>query len=563
MLKAFSRFVVIVFLLCAGITFVHAEQIDSFNSKIQVQNDGTLQVIETIIYNPQDAPRHGLLRDIPLQNAQGGSMQILNISITDGNGTPYQFTRSGSGTISFKIGNPNVTFGTPKTYVISYTIAGAYSYFQDFDEIYWNATGNDWVIPIVKASAEVDLPIGVSPLQSACYVGVSGSKNSCNSSLGIFVAPTELNPGEGLTVAVGFAKGVVPPEVLPPNYSYLWILTLLIAPIVAFFWLFQSWRRKWRAPKGTGVIIAQYDAPQGFTPMEVAGALSETVAGKAISAEIIYLATKGFIKITQTESKFLIFTSKDYELQKLKEIDESLSSQDKLLMDCLFAGHSVVKLSGLKNTFYVFVAAIGKAILEGLTAKGFFRDDFRKTKVWLKLLGILLIIASVFLGSFFQSLLAWLIGGVAAAVTFFVGIAIAGIIAFIFSIIISTRTAEGVAIKEWILGFKEYLQIAEKDRINFHNAPEKKPEIFEKFLPYAMVLGVEKAWAKEFEGIYTTPPSWYSGPSGAAFSAVVFTNSLGSFNTMAASSLSSAPGGGSGGGGSSGGGGGGGGGGGW
>jgi uncharacterized membrane protein len=101
-------------------------------------------------------------------------------------------------------------------------------------------------------------------------------------------------------------------------------------------------------------------------------------------------------------------------------------------------------------------------------------------------------------------------------------------------------------VREQIQGLKRYIEVAEKDRINFHNAPEKKPELFEKLLPFAMVLGAEKAWAKQFEGIYSTPPSWYHGSSNSAFNAVLFTNNLSSFNAAATSSLTSAPKGGSG-----------------
>ena len=109
------------------------------------------------------------------------------------------------------------------------------------------------------------------------------------------------------------------------------------------------------------------------------------------------------------------------------------------------------------------------------------------------------------------------------------------------------------------------MDIAEKDRINFHNAPEKKPEVFEKFLPYAMVFGVEKAWAKEFEGIYTEPPKWYKDNNMSTFNTIIFANSLHSFANYSNNAISSTPGkgSGSGGGGFSGGGGGGGGGGSW
>jgi uncharacterized membrane protein len=144
----------------------------------------------------------------------------------------------------------------------------------------------------------------------------------------------------------------------------------------------------------------------------------------------------------------------------------------------------------------------------------------------------------------------------------FIGFVLSCVIFMVINSLMPAKTVKGVATKEYILGLKLYLQIAEKDRLQFNNAPEKKPEIFEKLLPYAMVLGVDEAWAKEFEGIYTVPPQWYEGYHGGAFSAIAFNHSLSSFNSMASSSMGSAPGG-SGGGGFSGGGGGGGGGGGW
>jgi uncharacterized membrane protein YgcG len=116
-------------------------------------------------------------------------------------------------------------------------------------------------------------------------------------------------------------------------------------------------------------------------------------------------------------------------------------------------------------------------------------------------------------------------------------------------------------------GLKLYLGVAEKDRLAFHNAPEKNPQLFEKLLPYAIALGVEEAWAAAFKDILSQPPDWYHGSD--TFSASAFASSMHSFSTSAAASVASFPqssgtgSSGSGGGGSSGGGGGGGGGGSW
>ncbi len=128
-----------------------------------------------------------------------------------------------------------------------------------------------------------------------------------------------------------------------------------------------------------------------------------------------------------------------------------------------------------------------------------------------------------------------------------------------------------------IEGFGHYLSVAEKDRMNFHNPPERTPELFEKFLPYALALGVEQAWSEQFAGVLSRAaaspagsdrhysPRWYSGRGFASRGVTDFASSLGGSFSGAIASSSTAPGSssGSGGGGSSGGGGGGGGGSGW
>jgi uncharacterized membrane protein len=105
------------------------------------------------------------------------------------------------------------------------------------------------------------------------------------------------------------------------------------------------------------------------------------------------------------------------------------------------------------------------------------------------------------------------------------------------------KTLKGVATKEYILGLKKYLSVAEKDRLKFHNAPDKNPQRFEKLLPYAMVLGVEKEWAEQFKDIYKQNPNWYEDRTGSpvAFNSLIFVNSLNSFSSEANSSLYSNP----------------------
>jgi len=523
------------------------EAILSFDSNIIVNRDNSVNVTEKIIYTTGPGlDRHGIYRDIYPYSSTGRKMSITNVEVP---GQNFEILSSGKN-VRIKIGDPKVTFKGEKTYIIKYKATKSVGQFKDFDEIYWNVTGNEWNIPILSARASVVLPNSAKPVQSACYYGPKGSTNTCNN----FQAKN-LGVAEGLTVAVGFPKGFVNPYTFSDRLAdfFPWILAAFL-PLLTLIFSLRYWYKHGRDPKGTGVIVAQYDVPDSLTPMEAAGIVNEKITGANISAEIIYLATKGYLKINQLETKTLgIFKNTDYELVRLKEGTDLPNEFDRKLMQSLFDGNDSVKLSDLKNVFYKDAKEIIQDAAKNLLEKGYYKNLGRMKNAGGR--AVVIIFLAVWLSVF----LAGIFGGVVA-----IGIILSAIIYGIVSHFFPAKTEKGVATKEYLLGLKEYLQIAEKDRINFHNAPEKKPEIFEKLLPFAMVFGVEKAWAKEFEGIYLTPPSWYSGSPGHAFNTIYFADSMSNFNSFAASSMTSSPSSrGSGGGGFSGGGGGGGGGGGW
>ena len=308
----------------ADSTALPEEAIVSYHSSVAVNSDNSVDVSEKIIYNTGPQNRHGIYRDIRPFSSQNIRMSIENVSVFDENGNPYPFQVSDFGTyVRVKIGDPNKTFVGQNTYIINYHATRAVAQLQDLDEIYWNTTGNDWLIPIYKADAVVFLPNGVSATQFSCYYGINGSTNQCsdgsNASSTYTFSTSNLNPKEGLTVAVGFAKGVVAPYSAADKSSvffdtYLpWIISGLL-PILTLIFSLLYWYKKGRDAKGKGVIIPQYDVPDSLTPMEVAGILNEEVTTKDVSAEIIYLATKGYIKINQLEDSFIGFIKRtDYE----------------------------------------------------------------------------------------------------------------------------------------------------------------------------------------------------------------------------------------------------------
>jgi uncharacterized membrane protein len=552
------------------------EAIISYVADVLVNTDNSINVTETITYNTGPQNRHGIFRDIYPRSSTGKKMLIEDIFVTDEVGKPYQYTVSTLGTnVQIKIGDPNTTFTGQKTYVIGYRATRAVAQLEELDEIYWNVTGNGWNMPIYSAQAYVALPSGAASTQSACYFGSKGSTNPCQmtseeSGVYHFSTPSPLNPQEGLTIAVGFAKGVVTPYTASDRASdffalyWKWILSAIL-PISTLILCLKRWQSKWRDPKGTGVIVPQYDVPDELTPMEVSGIVYEKVEVAQISAEIIYLATKGYLKIRQLDERFLgIIKSTDYEITKLKDPSDLPNEFDRELIGGLFKKNSdTVKLSSLKNVFYVTAGTVVTSAHAALLSKKYYKN---LGKIQFGRAGLVMIIfMSVWVSLFVGILSAFAFDG--NPLPFILGILLSGVI---FAIVLNfspAKTEEGVAAKEYLLGLKEYLQIAEKDRLQFHNAPEKNPEVFEKLLPYAMVLGVTDIWAKEFEGVYTTPPSWYSGTTTDTFSAAALGHSMSGFTSHATSSLRSSPSrggrGGSGGGGSSGGGGGGGGGGSW
>ncbi len=531
------------------------ERIDSFSSDITVNTDSTIDIVETIKYNSGGTEKHGIYRDIKLKSYNNENLIISNISVKDENNIAYGFVeRYPSGKVSLKIGDANVTFSGEKIYVIKYKIIGAMGYFEKYDEIYWNATGNDWAFPIEHSTASIHLPVGVNVLQSASYCGPTGSNLPCiNDGQGIFSYDTELAPGAGMTVSVGFPKGIVKQikSFFAPLFYYVSFLFPLI-PLLAFIYMFKKWKIYGKDPKSNRTIIAEYDVPDGLTPLEVIAIVDQKVDGKAISAEIIFLAIKGFLKIEKTEDKFLFIKNDDYLLSKLSYLSTE-NGADNILMEGLFSLGNEIKISLLKNKFYTYIYKITNSVFDKLVGNGYYKNLPKKVVIKYYLAASIVL----FLGTFISIKIIPYFGP-----SPIISIIVSSIIIFVFGALMPARTEKGLLTKEYLLGFKEYLDIAEKDRINFHNAPEKKPEIFEKFLPYAMVFGVEKAWAKEFEGIYTVAPNWYSDRGMSTFSTVAFANSLNSFATYSNNTMSSTPGG-SGGHGSSGGGGGGGGGGSW
>lgn len=529
-------------LLFAGIASARAaEQINNFEAVLTINSDGSINVSEAIAYDFGAEQKHGIYRDLPYkyQTASGNfKLRYSDFAVADGKGQAMNFTVENKGNDKrVKIGDANATVTGAINYVINYKVERAINYFADYDELYWNVTGNSWMTPIKQSKTTVILPASASAddLRLACYTGPSGSADKCVSSRLNFSAENiadkiifsddSLRANEGVTIVVGLPKGIVnePPvfraylDIAKDNY-------IVLLPVIIFSYLFYLWKKSGKDPKGRGTIIAEFDAPDDLSPAEVGTIIDEQAQNKDISAEIIYLAVRGYIKIEKIQEKNILHAD-DYELTKIKIDTTGLNEFQNALLKAFFGENERIKLADLKNKFLHDLNIITNKVYKSVVEKGYFPKNPQMERIKYSVLGVVIIILGIFLKQFFGTI-------------YLASFAVSGLIVIIFSKFMPKKTVKGVLAREHILGLKTYLSVAEKDRINFHNAPEKNPQIFEKLLPYAMVLGVEKAWAKQFENIYLTNPAWYNDAGVGNFSALVFTQSLHSFQANANSIIS-------------------------
>jgi len=225
----------------------------------------------------------------------------------------------------------------------------------------------------------------------------------------------------------------------------------------------------------------------------------------------------------------------DYKLVRLPNA-AALPPHENDLLNKLFGDKPEILISELPDDFYKTAKKISDKLYQDLTQKGYFAGNPNKIRIKYSVWGGVLIVLG-----FFLSILLPLVGLLGL-----IGVIPTGILLLVFAQFMPALTAKGAEAKRQVLGLKEYITVAEKDRLAFHNAPELNPTRFEKLLPFAMVLGVEKAWARQFEGIYNQNPSWYSDPSMGTFSAIAFSKSLNGFavaSTQAVSPSSAATGG--------------------
>jgi len=308
--------------------------ISSFDTDITVRTDGSLLVKETIVADYSRESHHGIYRTIPIVygDATYHTMKLRYnvVSVKDEFGSDwwYETTREGD-YVKIKAGDPDVYQNSPTTFVLTYEIQRAISFqFDDHDEIYWNATGDEWDVPILAATATIHFPseIAADELRATCFTGGYGStEKACEfavqGSTASFEATRPLREYEGLTIVGGFPKGIVQKPAFVQQV--LWFLTdnwPYFLPLFVFALLYYLWYTRGRDPQSNrDTVMPHYKPPKDISPSEAGTIIDEKVDMHDLSATIIDMAVRGYLKIIETKKKKLFGEDFDYTFEKLKE----------------------------------------------------------------------------------------------------------------------------------------------------------------------------------------------------------------------------------------------------
>jgi uncharacterized membrane protein len=523
--------------------------LENFQVLFQVQPDGALLVQETI--QPRfTGAYNGIYRTIPIEyrtsTGFGYKLLVHLESVTDEAGYTLKCETSYSGGyLKYKIWLPGAQDAT-KTVILRYRVENAVRFFADHDELYWNVTGNEWPVPIEKASAVVELPPAAAGagLHAVAYTGPAGSAASDATvevtGNRVMVRTTHgLSYKEGLTVVAGWDKGVVAePTLAMQVWRFLLGNWFFVLPVLAFALMFYLWYTRGRDPRPDQAVMVRYEPPEQLTPGELGTLIDNKPDLRDITATLVDLAVRGYLRIEEQEHKVLLWTKHDYLFRLLKSPAQwgELKEHERKLLLGLFntsdqAGADV-KLSELQNRFYAHLPGIREAIFKELIKNGCYTRNPAKVKGLYVGLGI---------GTFAVMMVGLLIYASrtgASPLSAILAAASTGVIIILFALIMPARTLRGAQTRIGIKGFEEFLERAEKDHIE---RLQGHPELFDKYLPFAMALGVERRWTHAFENIYLQPPDWYHGTYASGFRPLLLLNGLNAFNHQAFSTLASSP----------------------
>jgi len=509
-------------------------RITDFHDSIAIAADGTVLVSEKITL-AFVGEWHGIHRTIPIEypGADGSNYTLFLkiISVTDENGSKLKYDSSKHGAYrDLKIYIPSAV-DTSRVVNLDYKVQNGVRFFgsnssDSYAEFYWNVTGNDWPVPIDHVSAFVTLPENAAGgLRAQAFTGAYGSKQSdataeVNGATVTFETTRPLPMRGGATIDI-----YIPHEVIKAPSAFtklIWFLgsnPIVLLPLFTLAAMFALWHSVGRDPDPGVSVAPQYEPPKGICPAEAGTLVDDSIHPRDITSTIVDLAVRGYLKIEEKVDTFLVFHHKDYLFHLLKPRDQwgtDLTPHERVMLENIFLDGTETLLSSLKNRFYSVIPVVRQDIMSSLKSKGIYMLDPESANGYsiAAAIAIALLVVAV-------QVLGWM--DLFNSIPLLVGsVLISAVIWWLFARQMTAKTLAGARTRVAVLGFEEFMNRVDADRIK-----RMPPDTFEKFLPYAMALGVEHHWAQAFDGIVKDPPSWYISPNGyTGFSPLFFSSSM-------------------------------------
>lgn len=518
--------ILILFVIAAFTCCIKAdERILNFDSDVTIHDDSSLTVTEAITVRSEGQQiLHGIYREFPTnyQDRFGNNYQVDFdiVSITkDGNTVPW-FTHNLRNGVRVYIGSKQQVLapGIYK-YALTYKTNHQLGYFESYDELYWNVTGNDWKFPINKASVTIHFPADIWP-SDVGHQGFTGYYGEAGKSFKLtdhtkesirFETLGQLRPAEGFTIAVNWPKGIVTEPtkaeklqtVLEQNlHLFIFLLGLLL--VLCYYII--VWFKVGKDPK-SGVIIPLYDPPQKESPAAMRYILRNYYDHKTFTTALISLAVKGYLTIDENDDD-----PKPYTFTRTGKKVE-FSAGEKAIADALFKNNAYQSTEEADSSVFIDALYAHKKSLEKDYKKKYFNLNLGYLFVGILLSAITTVLGVVFKHPFADITIATLIA---------IGLHL--VINFTFGVILKAPTLIGRQFMDKAEGLKHYLTIAEADELRQQYPLSKTPSNFERYLPYAFALDIEDTWADYFgdrlknqfireDGPAMSKPIWFNSSS--------------------------------------------------